>query len=775
MVSQQLSACASALAIAVASICGVSSANAQSASDAASPTAGPPADRAADARTTGGIEDIVVTGQRRSEKFINAPVAVSVFTEAEISRAGINRPADFLKLTPNVSFIEGGNSAGDSFINIRGQTAVRNSDANVAVIIDGVQLSVQQEFNADLVDISQIEVLKGPQSALYGRNAAAGAIVIATRPPSDQLNGSVVAEYGSWNSARIVGALGGPLTDTLSFRVAAALRDTDGPYQSITSGENVQRRTVKTGQLRLDWRPVDNLSFDFRVSGTHSEGGALNYNTQLVGLPIGGVPVPVLDTNQTDLPYVSNVISRNVQKRASASLKVDYETSIGTFTSVTAYSKLNDVYGGDGIPYIPDTGAPGAFTQKYGLKNSAFTQEARFSSKSDSRIRWMVGAYYLRANSSNRNINGQDLAGAILPGFAINGAGTSNPTMTASNSEQRTENFAPFANIQFDLLPQLTVDIAGRYDTERRRRREVEPDVPSPVTGVSLNQCVAVLSIPASQCVASTKFSKFQPKASLTYKVPSLGSVYVTYGEGFKSGGVNPIGTRQVLINGAASIGLPASSVFVRDVFGPETSKSIEAGFKSQFFNRRLSINGSIFQTDIKNSQQFEFFPSGGIQAISTIDKIRIKGIEGDFRAQLTDSLQVYGGAGYLDAKVEKFAANPAFEGNRAPLSTKYNINLGAQGTFRLSDRWQLLPRIDYTRYGPIWYDVQNTPGTRRNPIDLVDARIGLESDNIQIALWARNLTNTHYNTEAVPLLGFFQVVYKGLPRSFGAELRYSF
>lgn len=769
---RQFTTYASALAMASVGFYGIDSASAQTSTQ----TVPAPVQEAGDSgRDAGALGEIVVTGQRRAGKFIDAPVAVSVFTETEIARAGISRPSDFLKLTPNVSFIEGGNSAGDSFINIRGQTAVRNSDANVAVIIDGVQLNVQQEFNADLVDITQIEVLKGPQSALYGRNAAAGAIVIATKPPTDHLSGSVAAEYGSWNSARVVAALGGPLTDTLNFRGAASVRDTDGPYKSITSGENVQRRTVKTGQLRLDWAPIDNLKADLRISATHSEGGALNYNAQFVGLPIGGVPVPVLDTNQTNLPYVSNVVSRNVQKRASVSLKLDYETPIGTFTSVTSLSKLNDVYGGDGIPYIPDTGSPGAFTQKYGLKNRAFTQEARLASPSEDRLRWMVGVYYLQARSSNRNINGQDLAGSILPGFEVNGLGTTNPTTTVSNSKQRTTNFAPFANVQFDILPRLTLDVAGRYDTERRRRREVQPDVPGPVTGVSLNQCVAVLNIPVDECTASTKFHKFQPKASLTYKVPSLGSIYVTYGEGFKSGGVNPIGTRQVLINGAASIGLPASSVFVQDVFGPETSKSIEAGFKSQFFDRRLSLNGSIFQTDIRNSQQFEFFPSGGIQAISTIDKIRIKGIEGDFRAQVTDHLQIFGGGGYLDAKVKRFAANPAYEGNKAPLSTKYNINFGAQGTFPISDQWNLLPRVDYTRYGAIWYDVQNTPGTRRDPIDLIDARLGLESDNIQIALWARNLTKTRYNTEAVPLLGTFQVIYKGLPRSFGAEVRYNF
>ena len=156
-------------------------------------------------------------------------------TDADIAAKGIVRPQDYLISTPNVTFID--EATGDSFTNIRGQTSVRNSDPNVAVVIDGVQLSSLKQFNQDLFNVQQIEVLKGPQSAIYGRNAAAGAIVVTTKLPREELGGSVLAGYGSWNTARAQAEVSGPLTDTLGFGLAASFRDTDGPFTNITTGE----------------------------------------------------------------------------------------------------------------------------------------------------------------------------------------------------------------------------------------------------------------------------------------------------------------------------------------------------------------------------------------------------------------------------------------------------------------------------------------------------------------------------------------------------------
>ncbi len=204
--------------------------------------------------------DIVVTATKRNESLVKVPISVSVFTEQAIAAEGITRPADFLAGTPNVTFLE--DNAGESYINIRGQTSVRNSDPNVAIVIDGVTLSSVKPFNQDLFDIQQIEVLKGPQSALYGRNAAAGAIVITTRSPGDTFKGEAVAAYDNFNTKRVRAGISGPINDKFGFSLAGSFRDTDGPFTNITTGEKVQRFTNTSGRARLVYDSGEGLTAD---------------------------------------------------------------------------------------------------------------------------------------------------------------------------------------------------------------------------------------------------------------------------------------------------------------------------------------------------------------------------------------------------------------------------------------------------------------------------------------------------------------------------------
>ncbi|MGD1957057.1 MAG: TonB-dependent receptor, partial [Sphingomonadales bacterium] len=228
-------------------------------------TLGVPLASAQDQDLDGLLEEITVTGTKRDTQLVDTPVAVQVFTELQIEKAGIQRPADYLNLTPNVTFIQS-NHAGEAFVNIRGQASVRQSESAVAVVIDGVQLATQNEFNGDLFDIEQIEVLKGPQGALYGRNAAAGAIVVRTKAPSDDFEGKVLASYGNWDSMVFQGAVGGPIIEgKLRFRAAASLRDTEGPFENINTGEDVFRSNEKNGRIRLDWLVNEDLTVDLRA------------------------------------------------------------------------------------------------------------------------------------------------------------------------------------------------------------------------------------------------------------------------------------------------------------------------------------------------------------------------------------------------------------------------------------------------------------------------------------------------------------------------------
>lgn len=724
-----------------------------------------------------GIEEIIVTATKRDENLVQVPISVSVVTELAIAERGITRPADFLGTTPNVTFIE--DNAGEAYINIRGQTSVRNSDPNVAIVIDGVTLSSVKPFNQDLFGIQQIEVLKGPQSALYGRNAAAGAIVITTKKPSDEFEGNVVAAYGNFDTKRISSTLSGPLTEGLGFTVAGSFRDTDGPFTNIVTGEKVHRFTSYNGRGRLLYDNDDGLTIDLKLGGHKSRGGGSAYNAQIAGTGIGGLPAnpPVLDANYADMDFVSNVRGVFRENFFDATLKIDYDFDWATFTSISAYNRLNQYFASDSPPYVPDTGTVGANVQQYTYLDKNYSQEVRLTSGTDGPLQWQVGFYYLRFTRDQTSKISIDSDGRLPDDpRVIDPAGSTRPTLSFSNPLYRTTSYAPFASVQFNVTDQLRINLAGRYDTEKRSISEAASAAINPLTGVSYNNCIALTGKPIDECNADRTFKQFEPKASVSYEISRDASIYASYGKGFKSGGFNPIGSREALIAAAEDAGLPASSVYVQDGFDKEVSTSYEIGAKARLFDRRLSVNAAVFKTNISGAQQFEFYPTVGLQTTIGIDKVKLKGFDIDFDLQLPTGTRLFGGYGYTHGRVSDFAGNPAFNGNVAPGAFKSTLNLGASQTIELGGDLSLVPRVEYNHYGSIWWDVANTPGTRRKPLSLLKARLSLKSgDRWEISAYGDNLTNEKYFQEVVPLLGFFTVNYRGPTRSYGMEARFNF
>lgn len=779
--------------------------------------------------------EIIVTGLKRDQALIDVPVAVAVFDEAAIARAGITRPQDFLAQTTNITFIQS-NHAGEAFVNVRGQTSVRQSESAVAVVIDGVQLATQNEFNGELFDIAQIEVLKGPQGAIYGRNASAGAIVITTRAPTDNFEGSLLASYGNWNSSKMVASVGGPIVPgVLRFRASGALNDTEGPFRNIVTGEDSYRSNEKLGRLRFDWTPSEVFSADLRINFSRLRGGAIAANAQGPGIRNGGVPSPV-DGNATDAPFVTDVPGRNRQDKFSTSLKLDRDLGRARITSVTAWNEITDDYQAKLFPYhapgFPGNDAGNAIlfgdqTQKYRIANQAFTQEIRITSNSGGRLRWQGGLYFLKSRrdfTTEQGFNGRvpltpsgapavgvngylpnpagaifaslDPAistflfgapfnrfdrvliggGAIAPTIGIDGLTSSNPTNAYDVTRFRARNIAPFGNIQFDITSNLELGLAVRYDIEKREVQTLTPDLVNPFTGASFNQCVAVLGVAASTCVRERTFKQAQPKATLTWKLPDVGSLYASWGRSFKSGGFNPIGTRELVVR-ATQVGITRPEaealVFVQDSYDKEVADTYEAGLKAQLFERRLNVNGALFWTDLRNSQQFIFFPAGSIQAVQAIDKVRIRGFEIDASARLSDALSVFAGYGYIDSRIRRYAAAPQSVGNRTPYVSPYNLTLGGQLNQPIWDDVALNARVEYNRSGSIWFDAVNTPGTRRRAVDLVNARLGFGTERWELTAWSRNLFNERYRMESVVLVtgvGIFNPGFKAATRSFGLE-----
>lgn len=718
------------------------------------------------------LEEVVVTATKRDQSLLDVPSSVSVITSQDIQDAGIRRPKDFLSSIPNVTFIE--DNAGEVYINIRGQTAVRSGDPNVAVVIDGVPLVTLKSFNQDLFDIEQIEVLKGPQSAVYGRNAAAGAVVITTKKPTDELEGSINVGAGNWDSWQVSGGVSGPITDTLKYNLSGSKRATDGPFTSVT-GIKVHEFETELARLRLLWEPSERMSVNLKLAAHSSDGPSMGYNAQQVGFGFGGVILEdTLDVNSANQRFISDVAGVFDEEMIDSVLDVEYSFDAFSVRSITSYNKFDQVFAGDLIPYLPfgdpRVGLSGSadLTQAYTVYDETVSQEFRISSNSDGNVQWMAGVYYLdykREQYSEFNVD--DGSGRTLVTSGVDSFLTSsNPTVVYNATDRDTENYAAFANVQWDISDSWRAEFAGRYD---REERSIDDFTPASNDGlVPLSAC---LPDPDLSCSDSEVFTNFSPKVSLIYTMSEDVNVYANYGKGYKAGGFNAIGSRQRLIN----VSPPGTQVFVQDSYDEEESDSYELGMKGSFFSGALLINAGVFYTIVEGAQQFEFFPTSGDQTVTSLDEVELRGFDVDFQAMLPSDVRLFGGFGYVDGELTEFTANPDFEGNTAPGTTEYTATLGATRVFNLNDSLTLTPRVEVYAYGPIWWDFANTPGTERDPVELLEARLTLASQDWELAAWGKNLTDEEYFQEYVPLLGVLAVAYRAPTRSYGIDFTYRF
>lgn len=298
------------------------------------------------------IEEITVTARKRDESLQEVPIAITAFTEQTIKKAGIERPADFIGLMPNVTIVDSAN-VGDTQVSIRGIVSTRDAESTFAYVVDGVLSTNPNSFNEELVDVQQIEVLKGPQGALYGRNAVAGAVLVTTREPSDEFEGTVRVGVGDPEEYKAAFRFGGGLTDNLRASVSGSYRDSEGFYKNTFTGQSgvVDYLEDTTARVRAIWEPSDDLRFDFRAGYSDVKGGAINFNA--------GFAIPAFaaafsapnfdqDVNDIDFRYVFNVPGENKQETTDLALKADWVWNEVDVTAVISYNDLDEYLLSDG-------------------------------------------------------------------------------------------------------------------------------------------------------------------------------------------------------------------------------------------------------------------------------------------------------------------------------------------------------------------------------------------------------------------------------------------
>lgn len=695
---------------------------------------------------------IIVTATRRDANLQDVPGAVTAFTAKAIEAAGIEKPIDFINLTSNVNLVETQN-AGNAFIIIRGITQARNSEPSVAVVVDGVQQVNPAQFNQELFDIEQIEVLKGPQGALYGRNAIGGAIIINTKQPTDVLEGKLKVGVDNGFGWQVRGGLSGPLTDNLKFRVSGSYVDSDGYLSNTFLNEKADpyRDIAVRGNLLFD--PGDGITMDLRASYARLETQALYFNI-------------VNDVNDTSLPIRVNNRGQNDRDIFNVAAKFRYEGDNFSFTSITSYDTVKEVLTGDAFDFLPiqDSFFFNLFESIFGAGNGfdlnqsqyvnvkALSQEVRFESPKDEKLFWMFGGYFIDTNRFISTGNMIDTGNGAFPVFRSPSTNPLNPQFSFLSDKQTNFAWAAFANLGYEFSDQFRVDASLRYDRDRRVNTTLTPTafLPNPA-GFPQGQTGEKRGI---------SFDDWQPKLTVTFKPDDDVTLYGGYSRGFRSGGFNQTGVGGVAVaNGI---------VGVNDIFQAETAETFEAGFKTQFFDRMLTLNGAAYTTVSKNSYFFVFLAANSTQNLGNIPKARIQGFELDALLRPAPWLQLNAAVGYTWSEIKEFS-DPVVVGNELPLISRYTYNLGAQFTPELSAGLDGLLRVDYRRTGRTWWEPYNT--TSRNPVDLVDARLGVSGDHWSLTGFASNLFNEKYNAEFSP--GGF--VFKARPRIYGVEATYSF
>ncbi len=823
------------------------------------------AQTAATSNSATDLGDIVITARRGQEKLQDVPASVSVLTADAIAKTGVKLASDFVQLTPGVTIVTSTAEVGDTQINIRGLNGARDAESNIALVVDGILKTNTAALNQNQGLLEQIEVLKGPQGALYGRNAAAGAIVIRTKKPGDRLE--VLGKASAGNAGGYSGSLAvsAPLTENIGIILSGDYETFDGFYTNeFLKAKVVDNRETWNINGRIVAEFGEASSLDIKGKYGEYKGASINFNASFLLPNFAGVnPAFYEDVNARKFRYYGNIRTENNQKTTEFSAKFESDLGLGKFTLWGLYSNIKNDLIADGtsadfarytfpgatptsvaasnscfgstaaltgfplaaptfigqvpVPFIfaPANGSTfGPYspttcdgTQFQRRNQEDYSVEARLaSSDSSAPLQWQVGGYFLHINREVAVNLAADLGqGAIRAPYS--GPTSSNPTSQLYWDRFKTDVFAAFGGADYDVSDAFNIGVALRFDSEKRSVTSLVPNVTDPITGGKINP-----GLPATGAIApqSKTFNQLQPKVSLTFKASDDMTLFANWGIGFKSGGFNNQGSAATVNNnfnaGGSGLGpLINAGVTIQDQFRKERTSSFEAGIKGKFADGRVSYELAGYYNRVNDMQFFEFFvgPFGLLRVVSNVDTVDIWGGEFNTNVKVVDGWTVFGSANLNGSKIKKNASRPDTVGNKSPYTANYTINLGTQMVAPIQDDVDIVLRADYRRTGPTWFhtvqdQVKPTlfsallptsalalPGfvgdanydlSQRSAFDVVNLRVGLQTERWGITAFANNLLDQRYLNEVIPAIEFGGAFTSpGARRTYGVEATFSF
>jgi iron complex outermembrane receptor protein len=723
------------------------------------------------------LEEVVVTARKVEERLIDVPLSLAAYTAEDLAASGATNIRDIALSTPGLFVSSSQGRSGDR-ISIRGINTVVPTQGYVGVYVDGVFVGSSSAQSVELSNLERVEILKGPQSALFGRSTLSGAINYITRKPDDEFGGKVDVTFGQYSRAEISGSMWGPLSDTVSFIVGARSFEVDGMYRNNYDGrENIggQRTTNATAGLR--WEPSDSLSFYLRTVYTKDSDdqvavaaqsplgnncladprsirptlslyycGQLNLSPSQIFLAASNATIPAPFNGR----YTASDGEAGLDRTATrTSLTAEWDIGFATLTSISAYTDEKQRDGFDltyraALTYAAAVNLPAiTFDRQFTFEDKS--QEIRLLGNTEGPFGWLAGVYYFDNSRS-------EVATYRLPAAAANAG-----TLSATNS-------AAYGRLEYDLTERLSVSAEGRWQKDKVQYQ-------NPVNGLS----------------ASAETSSFLPRATIDYKLSDDMMVYALYARGNKP----------ITINTAPE--LPSQLRYTKE----EEAQSVEVGFKGRMFDGRVTLLAAFFDVDWTNQESSGICLPGECGGVATITrytanfgKTAIKGYEFDLSGDLIrDWLNLRVAYSNSDTQVKSGRTNSAgeaLEGILAYGTTKVtpicatggaaspycgtgqslqgatfnelNTNIPAQPETQLSAsltlghtlgatglRWAA--RADFVRLGKQYEGFYNLAwvGPREN----VNLRLTLSADTWDISLWGRNVTDDKTPTTILRSVAF--------------------
>jgi iron complex outermembrane receptor protein len=735
------------------------------------------------------VEDIVITAQRRPETLLDAPISISAFTGDTLIERGITNVEGLAEITPSLQiFAEQVNN--EAFI-IRGigrSNEDLTTDSGVAVYLNDIYLPQPSEANAAFYDIERVEVLRGPQGTLYGKNAVGGVVNIITRPPTRDFEGYLIAEMGTLAQRNFTGAAGGPLADGVSARIAGYSSSRNGAYRNLTTGEranDVEQQALRAS-LRLE--PTERLTINLvaDISDTDQNGVLKSVIVDEPGARYilkDFFEVDEFPGQEEDIRSArSETNGRQGIRQWGGALRTDYEADFGTISWLAGY-RTERSYN------LEDIDRTERLINNFEANQEtwATSQELRFVSDDSGplsmggRLHWTAGLYWFHEEGDRDQfiylrgrVPGSQPGDPDDPDNGLLGPGTPDAQDSTARFFQRinTDSFAVFGQATFDITSRLSATLGLRYTNEEKR---VSLDATSTATLPGGDPYTLFQPDGPFSTTSRARWNRLTPRAVLEYEIADRVNAYLSYARGFKSGGYNG----------------QAGTAADLEPFDPEVADSYEAGVHAELFDRRLRLSAAAFWVDLQGLQVAGTNAQGLVVTSNAADS-RITGLELEAVARPFRGLELRGGLSLLHARfrnyfVEEFdptiVDGPPFvivdkEGDRLDDVPEYLVNFGARYTLPLPGGSSLRFGADATFKGDTLSN-QNT--LRANSYGVFNAQIGWTSadERWDISAWVRNITDEVYyrGGGAVPDFDKF-VARVGLvadPRTAGVTVRLNF